>query len=43
MKWARHVALMGYMRNAYEILTGNPKWARGKPFRRPKISTAVGP
>jgi hypothetical protein len=33
MKWVRHVAHMGEMRNAYPILVGNPEWER--PLKRP--------
>jgi hypothetical protein len=33
IKWARHVARMGEMRNACEILAGKPEGRR--PLRRP--------
>jgi hypothetical protein len=32
MRWARHVALMGEMRNEYNILVGKPEGKR--PFGR---------
>jgi hypothetical protein len=34
MRWVRHVALMGDMRNAYEILVGKPEGKR--PLGRPR-------
>jgi len=36
MRWAGHVALMGEMKNAYNILVRKPKGQRtlGKPRRR---------
>jgi hypothetical protein len=36
MMWARHVARMGEMRNAYRILVGKPEGKRplGRPGRR---------
>jgi hypothetical protein len=34
MRWARHVARMGEMRNMYKILVGKPKGKR--PLRRPR-------
>jgi hypothetical protein len=34
MRWVRHVASMGEMRNAYNILFGNPKGKRS--FGRPR-------
>jgi hypothetical protein len=36
MRWAGHVARMGYKRNAYRILVGNPEGKRplGRPRRR---------
>jgi hypothetical protein len=36
MKWAEHVARMGEVRNAYEIVVGKPegKRALGRPRRR---------
>jgi hypothetical protein len=33
MRWARHVANMGEMRNVYKILVGKPEGKR--PFRKP--------
>jgi len=33
MRWVRHVAHMGEMRNVYKILVGKPKGKR--PLRRP--------
>jgi len=32
MRWAKHVACMGEMRNAYEILVGKPE--RKRPLGR---------
>jgi len=36
MKWARHVARMGEIRNSYKILVGKPEEERrlGRPRRR---------
>jgi hypothetical protein len=34
MRWERHVACMGEMRNAYRILVGKPKGKR--PLGRPR-------
>jgi hypothetical protein len=34
MRWARHVALMGYKRNAYRLLVGKPEGKR--PLGRPR-------
>jgi len=34
MRWVRHVACMGEMRNVYKILVENPKGKR--PLRRPR-------
>jgi len=34
MPWAGHVAGMGKMRSAYNILVGRPDWRR--PHRRPR-------
>jgi hypothetical protein len=36
MRWAWHVACMGRMRNAYNILIGKPEFKRplGRPRRR---------
>jgi hypothetical protein len=34
MKWARHVARMGEVRNAYKILVCKPE--RNRPLRRPR-------
>jgi hypothetical protein len=34
MKWARHVAHMGEMRNAYNIFDEKSEWKR--PLRRPR-------
>jgi hypothetical protein len=36
MRWKRHVARMGKMRNAYNILVGKPEGKRplGRPRRR---------
>jgi hypothetical protein len=36
MRWAGHVALMGEMRNTYNILVGKLEWKRplGRPRRR---------
>jgi hypothetical protein len=34
MTWARHVACMGEVRNAYNILAGKPEGKR--PLRRPR-------
>jgi hypothetical protein len=34
MKWTGHVANIGEMRNAYEILVGKPEWKR--PLGRPR-------
>jgi hypothetical protein len=36
MRWVGHVARMGKVRNAYNILVGKPEWRRplGRPRRR---------
>jgi hypothetical protein len=34
MRWMGRVALMGLMRNLYEIFVGKPEWKR--PLRRPR-------
>jgi hypothetical protein len=34
MRWARHVARVGEMRNSYTILVGRPEGKR--PFGRPR-------
>jgi len=34
IRWTGHVALMGEMRNAYNILIGKPEWKR--PLGRPR-------
>jgi hypothetical protein len=40
MRWAQHVACMGEMRNAYNILFGKPEGKRplGRPRRRRKAN-----
>jgi hypothetical protein len=34
MRWARNVACMGYKRNAYRVLVGNPE--RNKHLEKPR-------
>jgi hypothetical protein len=34
VRWARHIALMGGIRNEYKILVGKPE--RKRPIRRPR-------
>jgi hypothetical protein len=34
MRWIEHVAHMGDMKNAFNILVGNPE--RKRPFERPR-------